>query len=211
MTSHCSLVYERVCVCVCSRPSTIEGAGDSAETPPPTTSGSVQSRWQTYSVLPSSATSPPSTGQHVTLRKTRCPGSRRRRAGDFTRCPSDGETNAAVVRLLFGQSLSSGYGVGSPDRLFAFRTTPNASVRGLCSFLELCPQDQAGLDCWIYLIRLRETGHHVRPFGKFGFFCHGVLIFLLLQEMRAVSCLALGFFIAWICNIWNSFQGGVWG
>jgi len=106
MTSHCSLVYERVCVCVCSRPSTIEGAGDSAETPPPTTSESVQSRWQTYSVLPSSATSPPSTGQHVTLRKTRCPGSRRRHTGDFTRCPSDGETDAAVARLLFGPSLS---------------------------------------------------------------------------------------------------------
>lgn len=88
-----------------------------------------------------------------------CLGSRRRHTGDFTRCPSDGETDAAVARLLFGQSLSSGYGVGSPDRLFAFRTTPNASVRGLCSFLELCPQDQAGLDCWIYLIRLRETGH----------------------------------------------------
>ena len=33
MTSHCSLVYERVCVCVYSRPSMIEGAGDSAETP----------------------------------------------------------------------------------------------------------------------------------------------------------------------------------
>jgi len=115
---------------------------------------------------------------------------------------------AVVIRAV---PVPSGYGVGSPDRLFAFRTTPNASVRGLCSFLELCPQDQAGLDCWIYLIRLRETGHHVRPFGKCGFFCHGVLIFLLLQEMRAVSCLALGFFIAWICNIWNSFQGGVWG
>jgi len=115
---------------------------------------------------------------------------------------------AVVIRAV---PVPSGYGVGSPDRLFAFRTTPNASVRGLCSFLELCPQDQAGLDCWIYLIRLRETGHHVRPFGKFGFFCHGVLIFLLLQEMRAVSCLALGFFIAWICNIWNSFQEGVWG
>jgi len=119
---------------------------------------------------------------------------------------------AVVIRAV---PVPSGYGVGSPDRLFGFssyskRFGPRRDFSPL-SRETFRLQDQAGLDCWIYLIRLRETGHHVRPFGKCGFFCHGVLIFLLLQEMRAVSCLALGFFIAWICNIWNSFQGGVWG
>jgi hypothetical protein len=35
------------------------------------------------------------------------------------------------VRLLFGQSLSSGYGVGSPDRLFGFSSySKRFSVRG---------------------------------------------------------------------------------
>jgi len=103
-------------------------------------------------------------------RGTCCPGSRRRHTGDFTRCPSDGETNAAVVRLLFGQSLSSGYGVGSPDRLFGFSSySKRFSVRGdslLFSFLwrrEVFSfaGPEAGLDCWIFLIGLKETGHFV--------------------------------------------------
>lgn len=49
----------------------------------------------------------------------------------------------------------------------AFRTTPNALVRGDSSSLlllfgggeELRLQDQAGFDRWIYLIGLKETGH----------------------------------------------------
>ena len=67
MTSHCSPVRERVRVCVCPRPRMIEGAGDSAETHPvPTTSNPFVVAGTTLSVLPSSATSPPSTG-HTTL------------------------------------------------------------------------------------------------------------------------------------------------
>ena len=67
------------------------------------------------------------------------------------------------VRLLFGQSLSFGYGVGSPDRLFGFsdyskRFGPRRDFSPLPR-KRLRLQDQAGLDRWIYLIRLKETGH----------------------------------------------------
>jgi len=110
MTSHCSLVYERVSVCVCSRPSMIEGAGDSAETPPPTTFESVRepSAQFTASFRPPPPLLHPLDTHTSLLRQTLCVclGSRRRHTGDFTRCPSDGETDAAVARLLFGPSLS---------------------------------------------------------------------------------------------------------
>ena len=68
------------------------------------------------------------------------------------------------MRLLFGQSLSSGYGVGSPDRLFGFSSySKRFSVRGDLVFLfgrrGSFAGPEAGLDRWIYLIGLKETGH----------------------------------------------------
>jgi hypothetical protein len=50
---------------------------------PPTTSNPFGAVGTIYSVLPSSATSPPSTGHILLLPKKLCPGSRRRHTGDF--------------------------------------------------------------------------------------------------------------------------------
>lgn len=62
LTSHCSLVKSAY-VLVSVRPSMIEGAGDSAETPPPTASNiMLEAAGTTHSVLPSSTTFPPTTG-----------------------------------------------------------------------------------------------------------------------------------------------------
>lgn len=102
--------------------------------------------------------------------------------------------------------VPSGYGVGSPDRLLAFRTTPNASVRSpQFSFIAVM-QDQAGLDCRVYLIRLKKLVNHCVTFWIF-FFGYGVLIFLLLQERAAAHALPLGF----IARIFNVFPREEYG
>jgi hypothetical protein len=165
MTSHRSLVHERVRVCVCSRPSMIEGAGDSAETPPPTTSESVRSRRHN--------SQRPSVLRHLSSihwthtdlpRKIWCVSGLAKEAHRGFHTVSERRRDGCCrVRLLFGQSLSSGYGVGSPDRLFGFssyskRFGPRRDFSPL-SRETFRLQDQAGLDCWIYLIRLKETGH----------------------------------------------------
>jgi len=165
MTSHRSLVHERVRVCVCPRPSMIEGAGDSAETPPPTISNSFGVVGTIHSVLPSSTTSPPSTGHTLPFsRRLMCVfGLAKEAYRGFHTVSERRRDGCCRVRLLFGQSLSSGYGVGSPDRLFGFsnyfkRFGPRRGFSPLPRE-RLRLQDQAGLHCWIYLIRLKETGH----------------------------------------------------
>lgn len=69
------------------------------------------------------------------------------------------------MRLLFGQSLSSGYGVGSPDRLFGFSSYSKRSRSAAIHFTSLnyfwrkegfvC-RTRMGLNCWIYLIGLKK-------------------------------------------------------
>jgi hypothetical protein len=167
MTSHCSLVYERVSVCVCSRPSMIEGAGDSAETPPPTTFESVRepSAQFTASFRPPPPLLHPLDIHTLTFsgRLVCVSGLAKEAHRGFHTVSERRRDGCCRVRLLFGQSLSSGYGVGSPDRLFGFssyskRFGPRRDFSPL-SRETFRLQDQAGLDCWIYLIRLKETGH----------------------------------------------------
>ena len=109
-----------------THPSLIKGAGTSAETPPPATSRASSLARKSYrhhipQRHPSSTTSPPSTGLVFSpspLRERKGGQSRLAKGaqrGFKTRCPRTVQIDVAVVRLLFGPSLSPlGYGVGSP-------------------------------------------------------------------------------------------------
>lgn len=154
----------------------IEGAGDSAETHPvPTTSNPFVVAGTTLSVLPSSATSPPSTGQHYS---------------PFLR-----EGGVRVVQAREGGIQGTSHGVRATERRMlqscgcysaspcpldtglvrlivysAFRATPNASRSAAIHFsfpffwrreVFSFAGPEAGLDCWIFLIGLKETGHFV--------------------------------------------------
>jgi hypothetical protein len=123
MTSHGTLVRERVRVCVCSRPSMIEGAGDSAETPP---ANDFRIRSESSAQFTASFRPPPPLlhppDTHITFSGgfVCVSGLAKEAHRGFHTVSERRRDGCCRVRLLFGQSLSSGYGVGSPDRLSGF-------------------------------------------------------------------------------------------
>lgn len=101
------------------------------------------------------------------------------------------------MRLLFGQSLSSGYGVGSPDRLFGFSSYSKRSRSAAVHFTSLNffleegafrLQDQSGFGLLDLLDRTEETGHFCVTFWILVFRSWSFeFLFLLLQERRRLS------------------------
>jgi hypothetical protein len=159
------------------RPSLIKGAGTRAETPP--LASNLRERIRSlarvagtiyYSVIPSSTTSPPSTGPSFLSifprereKRKSGPGSRRRHTEEKTRCPRTVQTDVAVVRLLFGPSLSPlGYGVGSPRsrKLWPFQTLVLVRTAIFLPFLggnRCCRTERAGRRVSFQLDRAGET------------------------------------------------------
>ena len=100
------------------------------------------------------------------------------------------------MRLLFGQSLSSGYGVGSPDRLFGFSSYSKRSRSAAIYFTSLSLleeaafrlQDQSGFGLLDLLDRTEETGHFCVTFWILFFRSWSFeFLLLLLQERRRLS------------------------
>jgi len=163
------------------RPSMIEGAGDSAETHH---ANDFRIRSESSAQFTASFRPPPPLLHPLDTHYPSpedlcvCLGSRRRHTGDFTRCPSDGETDAAECGCYSASPCPPDMGLVRLIVYLAFRATPNVLVRGETSLLfphflgeegeEVRLQDQAGLSCWIYLIRLKETGH-LSDLLEFGF------------------------------------------